>query len=127
MTIETTREKKGAIRMAKIDRLTEKIEKLGKKQNLGALLKMVDDPEDEIRLAVAKALGQINTYDSGMHLIPLFRDSSPMVRAAAAESAGLINAKHCEEYLKKLAFADSDPSVRAVAREAYDKMKTPLF
>ena len=110
--------------MAQIDRLTEKIEKLGQKQNLGALLKMADDPEDEIRVAVAKAMGQISTYDSGMHLIPLFRDPSPMVRAAAAESAGLINAKHCEEYLKKLAFADSDPSVRAVAREAYDKMKT---
>ena len=119
--------KKGAIRMAKIDRLSEKIEKLGKKQNLGALLKMVDDPDDEIRLAVAKAMGQIKTYDSGMHLIPLFRDPSPMVRAAAAESAGMIDAKHCEEYLKKLAFADSDPSVRAVAREAYDRMKTPLF
>ncbi|MCR5059358.1 MAG: HEAT repeat domain-containing protein [Clostridiales bacterium] len=110
--------------MAKIDRLTEKIEKLGKKQNLGALLKMIDDPEDEVRVAVAKAMGQISTYESGMQLIPLFRDTSPMVRAAAAESAGLINAKHCEEYLKKLAFADSDPSVRAVAREAYDKMKT---
>ena len=109
--------------MAKIDRLTEKIEKLGKKQNLGALLKMADDPEDEVRVAIAKAMGQISTYESGMHLIPLFRDPSPMVRAAA-ESAGLINAKHCEEYLKKLAFADSDPSVRAVAREAYDKMKT---
>lgn len=113
--------------MAKIDRLSEKIEKLGKKQNLGALLKMVDDPDDEIRLAVAKAMGQIKTYDSGMHLIPLFRDPSPMVRAAAAESAAMIEAKHCEEYLKKLAFADSDPSVRAVAREAYDRMKTPLF
>ena len=49
------------------------------------------------------------------------------ISEAAAESAGMINAKHCEEYLKKLAFADSDPSVRAVAREAYDKMKTPLF
>lgn len=113
--------------MAKLEKVIDKIEKLGKKQNLSALVKMADDPEDEIRVAVAKAMGQIKTYEAGMHLIPLFRDHSPTVRAAAAESAGQINAKHCEEYLKKLAFADSDPSVRAVAREAYDKMKTPLF
>ncbi len=52
--------------MAKIDRLTEKIEKLGKKQNLGALLKMADDPEDEVRVAIAKAMGQLSTYQQVM-------------------------------------------------------------
>ncbi|HPE38436.1 MAG TPA: HEAT repeat domain-containing protein [Bacillota bacterium] len=112
--------------MARIDKVAEKIEKLGKKQNLGALAKMVGDPNDDVREAVAKAIGQIKSYESGMYLIPLFRDSSPMVRAAAAEAAGNINAKHCEEYVKKLAFADADPGVRAVAKEAHDKLKTPV-
>ena len=40
--------------MAKIDRLTEKIEKLGKKQNLGALLKIADDPKAQKEFALMK-------------------------------------------------------------------------
>ena len=110
--------------MARSDALIDKIRKLGAKQKLAALLKFTSEPDPAVRAEVAIALGQIPTYDSGMALIPLLRDSDPMVRAAAATSAADINAKHCEEYVKKLAFADSDPSVRAVAREAYDKMKT---
>ena len=35
------------------------------------------------------------------------RDPSPMVRAAAATSAADIGAKHCLEYVKKLAFGDA--------------------
>ncbi len=113
--------------MARIERIIEKIDKLGKKQNLGALVRMTDDPDDEVRAAVARSFGQISTYESGMQLIPLLRDSVPAVRAAAAEAAGNINAKHCEEYLKKLSYADSDPDVRAIARIAYDKVRTRIL
>jgi HEAT repeat protein len=113
--------------MARIERVIEKIEKLGKKHNLGALDKMIDDPDDEVRAAVAKALGQINSYEAGMQLIPLLRDSVPAVRAAAAESVAQINEKHCEEYLKKLAFSDPDPDVRVVAHRAYEKIRTPVI
>ena len=110
--------------MARIERELDKIEKLGKKQNLGALAKMSDDPSDEVRAAVAKAIGQIKTYEAGMQLIPLLRDSVPAVRASAAESVGL---KHCEEYVKKLAFADADPEVRRIAREAHDLIRTKVI
>ena len=109
--------------MARNDALKDKIQKLGSKQKLGALLKFADSPEDDIRVAVAMAMGLIPTYESGMALIPLLRDSSPMVRAAAATAAADIHAKHCEEYVKKLAFADSDPNVRQVAKMAFDKLK----
>lgn len=104
----------------------EKIMKLGKKQKVNDLVKASYDDDDEVRTTVAKALGLIPTYESGMALIPLLRDSSPSVRAAAATSVADINAKHCEEYVKKLAFADSDPMVRQVAREAFDRIKTRL-
>lgn len=113
--------------MARIERVVEKIDKLGKKQNLDALVKMADDADDEVRAAVAQALGQIKSYESGTHLIPLLRDTSSIVRAAAAEAVGNINAKHCEEYVKKLAFADADPSVRQVARESLDKIRTRII
>ena len=109
--------------MARNDALKEKIQKLGSKQKLGALMKFADSTEDDIRMAVAMAMGMIPTYESGMALIPLLRDSSPMVRAAAATAAADIHAKHCEEYVKKLAFADSDPNVRQVAKAAFDKLK----
>ena len=82
--------------MARIERVIEKIDKLGKKHNLGALAKMVDDQDDEVREAVARSLGQIPTYESGTQLIQLLRDSVSAVKAAAAESVVMIGAKHCE-------------------------------
>lgn len=113
--------------MARIERVIEKIDKMGKKHNLGALTKMSDDPDDEVRAAVAKSLGQISSYDAGTQLIPLLRDAVPAVRSAAAEAVGKIHAKHCEEYVKKLAYADTDPEVRRIAHEAYEKIRTPIF
>ena len=113
--------------MANIDALRDKILKLGQKQKIGAVLKYIDNPNDDVRMAAAMALGMIPTYDSGMALIPLLRDSSPMVRASACESAAAINAKHCLEYVKKLAFADNDPNVRQVAKRAFDKLKDSVI
>lgn len=113
--------------MAKVEKICEKIQKLGAKQKLDAVIKFSDDSEDEIRVAVAQALALIPTYESGMALIPLLRDSSPSVRATAATSAATINARHCEEYVKKLAFADADPNVREVAKKAFDVLKTSVM
>ena len=109
--------------MGRTDALKDKILKLGSKQKLGALLKYADSQEDGVRMTVAMAMGMCPSYESGMALIPLLRDSSPMVREAAATAAADIHAKHCEEYVKKLAFADSDPNVRQVAKAAFDKLK----
>lgn len=113
--------------MAFSDGLKDKVLKLGSKQKLGAILKYVDNPSEDVRMAAAMALGMIPSYDSGMALIPLLRDSSPMVRASACESAAAINAKHCLEYVKKLAFADNDPNVRQVAKRAFDKLKDSVI
>ncbi|MBO4637730.1 MAG: HEAT repeat domain-containing protein [Clostridiales bacterium] len=110
--------------MARIDSLRGKIDKLAKKNKLDGLVKLAGDSDDDVRMEVAIAMGRIPTYESGMALIPLLRDSSPMVRAAAATAAADIQAKHCEEYVKKLAFADADPNVRNIAKAAFDKLKT---
>ena len=109
--------------MAKIDAIKGKIAKLASKGKLDGLVKFASDSDDDIRTEVAIAMGQIKTYEAGMALIPLLRDSSPSVRAAAATSAADINAKHCEEYVKKLAFADADENVRKIAKEAFDRLK----
>ena len=109
--------------MSRVDSLRGKIMKLASKGKLDALIKMSGDADDEVRAEVASAMGQIKSYESGMALIPLLRDSSPLVRASAATAAANIGAKHCEEYVKKLAFADSDPSVRQTAKAAFDKLK----
>ena len=113
--------------MALVDSIKDKVLKLGSKQKLGAIIKYTDNPNPEVRMTVAIALGMIPSYDSGMALIPLLRDSSPMVRASACESAAAINAKHCLEYVKKLAFADNDPNVRQVAKRAFDKLKDSVI
>ena len=109
--------------MAFNDALKEKILKLGSKQKLDAIVKYLNNPSEDIRMTVAIALGMIHTYDAGMALIPLLRDKSAMVRAAACESAAAINAKHCLEYVKKLAFQDPDPNVMQVARKAFDQLR----
>jgi len=112
--------------MAFSDALKDKIIKLGNKQKLSAVLKYSSHPDPSIRETVAMTLGMIPTYDSGMALIPLLRDSDPMVRASAATAAADIHAKHCEEYVKKLAFADDDPNVRQVAKRAFDRLKDSI-
>ena len=109
--------------MALNDILKDKIMKLAAKQKLGAIVKYVDSPSEDIRLTTAIALGMIPTYDSGMALINLLRDVSPVVRAAACESAAAIRAKNCEEYVKKLAFSETDPNVKQVAKKAFDQLK----
>ncbi len=109
--------------MGRDDALKDKIIKLGNKQKLSAVVKYSDHPNPDIRITVAMTLGMIPTYDSGMALIPLLRDADPMVRAAAAEAAADIHAKVCEEYVKKLAFADDDPNVRQIAKKAFEKLK----
>ena len=114
----------GVISLKKKKDIIDKLLKQGRKGKLDALIKASSNDEDEIRAAAATAMGYIKTYESGMALIPLLRDPSPLVRASAATSVAEINAKHCEEYVKKLAFADSDPTVRECAREAFDKLRT---
>lgn len=109
--------------MALTDALKEKILKLGSKQKLNAVTKYSSHSSEDIRMTVAIALGMIPTYDSGMALIPLLRDKSPMVRATACESAAAIHAKICEEYVKKLAFTETDLHVKQVAKKAYDQLK----
>ncbi len=109
--------------MALVDSIKDKVLKLGSKQKLGAIIKYTDNPNPEVRMTVAIALGMIPSYDSGMALIPLLRDSDPMVRAEAATAAADIHAKVCEEYVKKLAFADDDPNVRQIAKKAFEKLK----
>lgn len=109
--------------MAFADALKDKILKLGSKQKLDAIVKYANNPSEDIRITVAIALGMIPSYDSGMALIPLLRDSSPMVRATACESAAAIHAKVCEEYVKKLAFTETDPNVKQVARKVFDQLR----
>lgn len=112
--------------MARDDALKDKIIKLGNKQKINAVAKYSDHPNPDIRMTVAMTLGMIPTYDSGMALIPLLRDTDPMVRASAATAAADIHAKHCEEYVKKLAFADNDPNVRQAAKSAFDRLKSSV-
>ena len=83
--------------MASVDATIDKLLKQGRKGKLKDLIKASSSNVDEIRAAV---------------------------RASAAQSVAEIEAKHCEEYVKKLAFADSDPTVRECAREAFDKLRT---
>ena len=71
--------------MASVDATIDKLLKQGRKGKLKDLIKASSSNVDEIRAAAATAMGFIKTYESGMALIPLLRDPSPLVRASAAD------------------------------------------
>jgi len=50
--------------MALVDSIKDKVLKLGSKQKLGAIIKYTDNPNPEVRMTVAIALGMIPSYDS---------------------------------------------------------------
>ena len=112
--------------MGRIDAIQGKIDKLASKGKLDAVIKFAGDKDPDIRALAAIGMGKIRTYESGMALIPLLRDPAPQVRAAAATSAADIGAKHCEEYVKKITFADQDPDVRLAAQAAFYVLKDKL-
>jgi len=112
--------------MGRIDAIQAKIEKLASKGKLDAVIKFASDKDPDIRALAAAGMGKIPTYQSGMALIPLLRDPEPQVRAAAATSAADIGAKHCEEYVKKIAFGDPNPDVRLTAQAAFYVLKDKL-
>ncbi len=109
--------------MAFNDGLKDKILKLGAKQKLGAILKHANNPSEDVTMAVAMPPAMTPTSAPGIALITLLRDQSAMVRASACEAAAQIHAKNCEEYVKKLAFTETDPNVKQVAKKAFDKLK----
>lgn len=112
--------------MGRADALQGKIDKLASKGKLDALIKFAGDKDPDVRALAAAGMGKVPTYNSGMALIPLLRDPYPQVRAAAATAAADIGAKHCEEYVKKIAFADNDPEVRLAAQAAFYVLKDKL-
>ncbi|MBP5654381.1 MAG: HEAT repeat domain-containing protein [Clostridiales bacterium] len=112
--------------MGRLDSIGAKIDKLASKGKLDAVIKFAGDKDPDVRTLAAVGMGKINTYESGMALIPLLRDPYPQVRAAAATSAADIGAKHCEEYVKKIAFADPDADVRLAAQAAFYVLKDKL-
>ena len=58
--------------MAFGDGLKDKIIKLGGKGKIDSILKYTGNPSEDVRVAVAMALGMIPTYDSGTALIGSF-------------------------------------------------------
>ena len=55
--------------MGRSDALRDKIQKLGAKQKLGALIKYADNPDDDVRMAVAIAMGLISTPSTARNML----------------------------------------------------------
>lgn len=74
-----------------------------------------DDPDEEIRVAVAVGLGTAApSADQYAALETLSRDANPIVRTAAAASLGRVESVASSSRLEELA-KDDDPDVRAAA------------
>ena len=77
--------------MANIDALRDKILKLGQKQKIGAVLKYIDNPNDDVRMAAAMALANLISDEelNEDYIIPAAFDErvGPAVAKAVAEAA----------------------------------------
>ena len=73
---------------------------------------------DEVRIAAARALSDVQSPSAVDALIDEMADENPLVRAAVVEALGRINSRKSIDILSRASTEDSDPNVREAAMAA---------
>jgi len=94
----------------------DKIAKWGENKKAAKLVKAAGTRKENLRLAVAKAMGNVDDEQVFNILITFLRDRNPEIRIAAMESLQKINNKNAIEHVRGL-INDSDTKVSEKARE----------
>ncbi|HHV59374.1 MAG TPA: HEAT repeat domain-containing protein [Clostridiaceae bacterium] len=103
-----------------------KVEKWAKKKKTAKLVKFAESDDKDIRVAIAKGLGTIETEDSANGLVNMLRDPDPDVRIAAAESLGTVGNSRSIEFVRYIVNNDTDENVRKAAGEALNRLKEKI-
>lgn len=94
----------------------EKIAKWGEKGKAANLIKAAGSKKESLRLAAAKAMGNVDNEQVYNTLITLLRDRNPEIRIAVLESLRKLNNKNAVEHVKSLV-SDTDPKVSELAKQ----------
>ncbi len=93
----------------------EKIAKWGQSGKAAKLVKAAGTRKENLKLALAKAMGNVKDEQTFNILITYLRDRNPEIRIAALESLEKINSKNAIEHVRGL-INDPDPKVSEKAR-----------
>ena len=101
--------------MSKLDKVEKAIEK--GKENV--LIKLAQDKDEEIRLAVIAGMGKIGKDDSFNFIVPdMLTNDDPKIRAAAATALGEMNNEHASAHLRYYLEREKDPTVVTAMKNA---------
>lgn len=93
-------------------------------QNVGLLIKSLQNEKPIVRRDTAKALGEMQTLDAVKPLITALQDPEQIVRVAAAEALGKLHDSRAIESLIT-ALQDREPLVRGAAADTLGKLHDP--
>jgi HEAT repeat protein len=100
------------------DHAASRLGRLGDPRAIPPLMKMLHDPEAQVRFGVIEALGRLKAKEAEDFLRETLDDPSPLLRIAAADALGHIGAVDAVPVLRKCVDSDPDPYVRLHAVES---------
>ena len=101
----------------------EKINKWAEKSKTKKIVKVLSNPNLEMRIAAIQALGTVDDEESLNTLIMVLRERDPVIRANAAEALGNLGNLRAKEFVRKLSVNDEDENVREKALAAVNKLQ----
>lgn len=90
----------------------EKLMAWGAKGKLAKLRPYLENSDVNIRVAAARAMGQIDTEEAANMLILVLRDPSVEVQKAVVESLGKMSYQAAEEHVRQLYRATTDKELQ---------------
>ncbi len=99
------------------------VEKALKKGNVGALIDLSDNKDQEISFAAIVGLAELGGDDASHYLIRRLQDPDPNMRIAVAQALGQIANKHTKAFLSAQLQKEQDPKVKQVMQHEMGKIK----
>lgn len=99
------------------------IEKAIKKGNVAALIGLVDNKDEAIKMAAIEGLGDVGGLDASNYLVTRLGNEDPKERVAVVKALGKIANIHTKAFLFARMDKETDPEVKAALSEAMAKIK----